>query len=453
MKGSNILIADDNRNVLSALTLLLSPEFEMVKTIQHPNRLLEELALHDYDVVLLDMNFTAEKQTGNEGIYWLREIRSRFRMVEVVMFTAYGDVDLAVRALKEGAADFVLKPWDNEKLLATLKAAARISRSNRELRHLKTREKGVRQELNRGGEVIYRSGAMDRVMQLVEKVAPTDANILITGENGTGKELIAREIHNRSRRSQEYFVMADLSALTESLFESELFGYKKGAFTGADEDREGKFLLARGGTLFLDEIGNIPLHLQSKLLTVLQARAISPVGSTQLIPLDIRLIAATNQSIESMVQSGAFRQDLLYRINTITIHLPSLRERPEDIPLLANHFIEHYCRKYLKPSFKLDQVLAGRMQRMTWHGNVRELQHAVEKMVILSEKGIPDPSSLPGEGSPAAPLPDDSLSLEEMEEKMIRAALARNNNNLTGTAAGLGISRPTLYSKMKKYGI
>lgn len=453
MKGSNILIADDNRNVLSALTLLLSPEFEMVKTMQHPNRLLEELGLHDYDVVLLDMNFTAEKQTGNEGIYWLREIKSRFRMVEVVMFTAYGDVDLAVRALKEGAADFVLKPWDNEKLLATLKAAARISRSNRELRHLKTREKGVRQELNRGGEVIYRSGAMDRVMQLVEKVAPTDANILITGENGTGKELIAREIHNRSGRSQEYFVMADLSALTESLFESELFGYKKGAFTGADEDREGKFLLARGGTLFLDEIGNIPLHLQSKLLTVLQTRAISPVGSTQLIPLDIRLIAATNQSIESMVQSGAFRQDLLYRINTITIHLPSLRERPEDIPLLANHFIEHYCRKYLKPSFQLDQVLAGRMQRMTWHGNVRELQHAIEKMVILSEKGIPDPSSLPGEGSPAAPLPDDSLSLEEMEEKMIRAALARNNNNLTGTAAGLGISRPTLYSKMKKYGI
>jgi DNA-binding NtrC family response regulator len=362
-------------------------------------------------------------------------------------------VDLAVRALKEGAADFVLKPWENEKLLATLKAAARISRSNRELRHLKTREKGVRQELNRGGEVIYRSGAMERVMQLVEKVAPTDANILITGENGTGKELIAREIHNRSRRSQEYFVMADLSALTESLFESELFGYKKGAFTGADEDREGKFLLARGGTLFLDEIGNIPLHLQSKLLTVLQARAISPVGSTQLIPLDIRLIAATNQSIESMVQSGAFRQDLLYRINTITIHLPSLRERPEDIPLLANHFIEHYCRKYLKTPFQLDQVLAGRMQRMTWHGNVRELQHAIEKMVILSEKGIPDPSSLPGEGSPAAPLPDDSLSLEEMEEKMIRAALARNNNNLTGTAAGLGISRPTLYSKMKKYGI
>ena len=453
MKGSKILIADDNRNVLSALTLLLSSEFELVKTMQHPNRLLEELALHEYDVVLLDMNFTAEKQTGNEGIYWLREIKSRFRMVEVVMFTAYGDVDLAVKALKEGAVDFVLKPWDNEKLLATLRAATRISRSNRELSTLKTKEKGARQELNRGGEVIYRSGAMERVMQLVEKVAPTDANILITGENGTGKELIAREIHNRSRRSQEYFVMADLSALTESLFESELFGYKKGAFTGAEEDRQGKFLLAHGGSLFLDEIGNIPLHLQSKLLTVLQTRTISPVGSTQLIPLDIRLIAATNQSIESMVQSGKFREDLLYRINTITIHLPSLRERSEDIPLLANYFIEHYCRKYFKPSFQLDQNLAARIQHMAWPGNVRELQHAIEKMVILSENGIPDPSTLPGEGRPVVPLPDESLTLEEMEERMIRAALARSGNNLTSTAAGLGISRPTLYNKMKKYGI
>lgn len=453
MKGSKILIADDNRNVLSALTLLLSSEFELVKTMQHPNRLLEELALHEYDVVLLDMNFTAEKQTGNEGIYWLREIKSRFRMVEVVMFTAYGDVDLAVKALKEGAVDFVLKPWDNEKLLATLRAATRISRSNRELSTLKTKEKGARQELNRGGEVIYRSGAMERVMQLVEKVAPTDANILITGENGTGKELIAREIHNKSRRSQEYFVMADLSALTESLFESELFGYKKGAFTGAEEDRQGKFLLAHGGSLFLDEIGNIPLHLQSKLLTVLQTRTISPVGSTQLIPLDIRLIAATNQSIESMVQSGKFREDLLYRINTITIHLPSLRERSEDIPLLANYFIEHYCRKYLKPSFQLDQNLAARIQHMAWPGNVRELQHAIEKMVILSENGIPDPSTLSGEGRPVVPLPDESLTLEEMEERMIRAALARSGNNLTSTAAGLGISRPTLYNKMKKYGI
>ncbi len=453
MKGSKILIADDNRNVLNALSLLLSPEFDTVTTLQHPNRLLEELASREYDVVLLDMNFTAGQQTGNEGIYWLREIRSRFRTVEVVMFTAYGDVNLAVKALKEGAADFVLKPWDNEKLLATLNAASRISRSNRELGTLKTKEKGARQELNRGGAVIYRSPAMERVMQLVDKVAPTDANILITGANGTGKELIAREIHNKSRRSQNYFVLADLSALTESLFESELFGYNKGAFTGADEDHEGKFLLAHGGTLFLDEIGNIPLHLQSKLLTVLQTRSISPVGSTRLIPLDIRLISATNQSIESMTNSGKFREDLLYRINTITIHLPSLRERPGDIPLLAGHFIEHYCRKYAKPSFQPDEELVERMQRMAWPGNVRELQHTIEKMVILSENGVPDPSVLTGESKTFLPHPDENLTLEEMEERMIRAALARNGNNLSSTASGLGISRPTLYSKMKKYGI
>jgi len=413
----------------------------------------EELASREYDVVLLDMNFTAGQQTGNEGIYWLREIKSRFRMVEVVMFTAFGDVDLAVKALQEGAADFVIKPWENEKLVATLKAASRIGRSNRELNMLKTKEKVARHELNRSGEVIYRSPAMTRVMQLVEKVAPTDANILITGENGTGKELIAREIHRLSPRSPEFFVLADLSALTESLFESELFGYKKGAFTGAEEDREGKFVLAQGGTLFLDEIGNIPLHLQAKLLTVLQTRMISPVGSNQLIPLDIRVIAATNQSIELMVKSGRFREDLLYRINTIAIHLPALREHTEDIPVLADHFIEHYCRKYGKPPFKPDPVMAGKIQRAAWPGNVRELQHAIEKMVILSENGIPDPSSLPDPGITAMPVPDESLTLEEMEEKMIRATLVRKANNLTNTAASLGISRPTLYSKLKKYGI
>jgi len=453
MKGSKILIADDNRNVLKALSLLLSSEFDIVRTLQHPNRLLEELASQEYDVVLLDMNFTTGQQTGNEGIYWLREIKTRFKMVEVVMFTAFGDVDLAVKALQEGAADFVIKPWENEKLVATLKAASRISRSNRELGMMKIKEKVARQELNRSGEIIYRSPAMTGIMQLVEKVAPTDANILITGENGTGKELIAREIHRQSRRSQEFFVLADLSALTESLFESELFGYKKGAFTGAEEDREGKFLLAQGGTLFLDEIGNIPLHLQAKLLTVLQTRMITPVGSNLLIPLDTRVIAATNQSIEMMVKSGKFREDLLYRINTITIHLPALREHPEDIPVLTAHFIEHYCRKYGKPPFRPDAAMAGKIQRAAWPGNVRELQHAIEKMVILSENGIPDPSSLSDSGKTVMPLPDESLTLEEMEEIMIRATLTRNGNNLTNTAASLGISRPTLYSKLKKYGI
>jgi DNA-binding NtrC family response regulator len=453
MNGRKILVADDNRNVLSALSLLLSSEFEQVVTIQHPNRMLEELAAGEFDVVLLDMNFTAGHQTGNEGIYWLREIKNRFNSVEVVMFTAYGDVELAVKALKEGAADFIIKPWDNDKLVATLLAAARISRTNRELSVLKRKEKGARQELNRGGEVIYQSAAMMQVIKMVERVAPTDANILITGENGTGKELIAREIHRQSQRSKGYFVLADLSALTESLFESELFGHKKGAYTGADEDREGKFLLAHRGTLFLDEIGNIPLHLQSKLLTVLQTRTISPVGSERSIPLDIRLVSATNQSIEKMTESGRFREDLLYRINTIRIHLPALRERPEDIPLLAGYFMEYYARKYNKPPLRLDTDLFDRFQRMAWPGNIRELQHTLEKMVILSENGVPDPASLHGKEIQIPSSMNESVTLEEMEEKMIRAALARNANNLTATSSVLGISRPTLYSKIKKYGI
>ncbi len=453
MKERTILVADDNRNVLNALSLLLSSEFELVKTTQHPNRLLEELAVHEFDVVLLDMNFKAGQQTGNEGIHWLREIKSRFRNVEVVMFTAYADVDLAVRALKEGAADFVVKPWDNEKLLATLRAAAKISRSNREIGKLKSREKGVREEMNRTGEVIYRSPAMAQVIKMVEKVAPTDANVLITGENGTGKELIAREIHRQSRRAEGFFVLADLSALAETLFESELFGHRKGSFTGAGEDREGKFMLAHGGTLFLDEIGNIPLHLQSKLLTVLQTRSISPVGSDRSIPVDIRLISATNQPLGELKGAGRFREDLLYRINTIQIHLPALRERPEDIPLLAGHFIEQYARKYNKPIIPVDDQLSRKLMGMDWPGNIRELQHAMEKLVILSENGIPDPDGLPAYDLTSSSLMNGQETLEEMEEKLIRTVMARNGNNLTATAASLGISRPTLYGKIKKYGI
>ncbi|MGW8315073.1 MAG: sigma-54-dependent transcriptional regulator [Bacteroidales bacterium] len=453
MNGRNLLIADDNRNVLNALSLLLSSEFDSVKTLQHPNRLLEELSAREYDVVLLDMNFTAGHQTGNEGIYWLREIKASFSRVEVVMFTAYADVELAVKALKEGATDFVVKPWDNDKLLATLQAASRIARSKREISVLKTRERGARQQLNKGGEIIYRSPAMSKILDMVGKVAPTDANILITGENGTGKELIAREIHRHSLRSDGFFVLTDLSALTESLFESELFGHKKGAFTGAEEDREGKFLLANGGTLFLDEIGNIPLHLQAKLLTVLQTRQISPVGSNRMIPLDIRIISATNQPIDQLAGTGKFREDLLYRINTIRLHLPALRERTEDIPVLAAHFIDHYSRKYHKPPFRLDTGLTERLQRMPWPGNIRELQHTMEKMVILSENGKPDFSSLNDAEPKFTSALDEPLTLEEMEEKVIRATLARSGNNLTAAASSLGISRPTLYGKIKKYGI
>jgi DNA-binding NtrC family response regulator len=453
MKKGKILVADDNRNVLSALSLFLPAEFEHVKTIQQPGRLIAELELTDYDVVLLDMNFTSGQQTGNEGIFWLREIKSKFPLVEVVMFTAYGDVELAVKALKEGASDFVIKPWDNEKLLATLQASCRISRSNRELTGIKKKDMQLRRELNRAGEVIFKSDAMARVMKMVEKVGPTNANILITGENGTGKELIAREIHRLSDFASGYFILADLSALSESLFESELFGHARGAFTGASEERDGKFLMAQGGTLFLDEIGNIPLHLQAKLLSVLQTRSISPVGSNQTIPLNIRLVCATNKSIDQMVSTGSFREDLLYRINTIRIHLPALRERPEDIPPLVTYFIDLYARKYNKPPVVPDGRLMQLLQKLPWHGNIRELRHAMEKIVILSENGRPDPESYPVGSGFTMDHNQETMTLEEMEEKMIRSALLKNRNNLTATAISLGISRPTLYSKMSKYGI
>jgi DNA-binding NtrC family response regulator len=453
MKTGKVLVADDNRNVLNAVSLFLPVEFDHVKTIQQPGRLIAELELMEYDVVLLDMNFTSGQQTGNEGLFWLREIKSKFPLVEVVMFTAYGDVELVVKALKEGASDFVVKPWDNEKLLATLHASCRISRSNRELTVIKKKEKQLSQELNRAGEVIFQSDAMKRIMKMVEKVAPTNADILITGENGTGKELIAREIHRLSDFRSGYFILADLSALSESLFESELFGHARGAFTGANEERDGKFLMAQGGTLFLDEIGNIPLHLQAKLLTVLQTRSLSPVGSDRTIPLNIRLVCATNKSIDQMVSTGSFREDLLYRINTIQIHMPALRERPEDIPPLVKYFLDFYARKYNKSPVKPDGSLMQLLQKLPWQGNIRELRHAMEKIVILSENGIPDPESYPGTSALTMSDHTESMTLEEMEEKMIRSALLKNKNNMTATAVSLGISRPTLYSKMRKYGI
>ncbi len=452
MKTGNILIADDNRNVLNALTLFLPAEFSHVRTIQHPNRLTSELTSHPYDVVLLDMNFTATHHNGNEGIHWLREIRTHFPDVEVVMFTAYGDVELAVKALKEGAVDFVLKPWDNEKLVATLRSACRLSESSRQVNRLKNKEKQMLHEMNPEVEVIFQSEAMQQVLKLVKKVAPTDANILITGENGTGKEVIAREIHRFSNRKREIFILTDLSAVSGTLFESELFGHVKGAFTDARDDRVGKFTLANGGTLFLDEIGNIPLNLQSKLLTVLQTRTLTPVGSNVPEPLDIRLISATNKSPEDMVKDGSFREDLLYRINTICIHIPPLRERREDIPILVQHFLELYSRKYDKPLLIPGDPLMKRMVQSGWPGNVRELQHAMEKMVILSEDGQPDPGAFP---SFTGSVTDGSEpeTIEEMEKRMILKTLAKCGNNLSAAASRLGISRPTLYSKISKYGI
>jgi len=453
MKNKKLLIVDDNQGILNALKLLLRPGFESVKTISNPNQLYSELDKNDTDVILLDMNFKAGVNTGNEGIFWLREIKKRAPLVEVVMITAYGDVELAVKSLKEGAADFVLKPWDNDKLKATLEAACRLRNSNLEISDLKSREKVLKQDLNRNTPLIIgKSPAMKEILKLVSKVADTDANVLITGENGTGKELIAREIHRLSGRCNELFVLVDLSTLTESLFESELFGHKKGSFTNAFEDKTGRFTMADKGSLFLDEIGNIPMNLQAKILTVLQTRIVTPVGSTKEISVDFRLISATNKNLQEMITNNQFRQDLLYRMNTIQIYLPPLRERIEDIEDLALHYLKIYSKKYNKNNLDIQKDALEKLKRNQWFGNIRELQHTIEKAVILAEGDKLRSSDF-------VFLEDDvnvanqTETLEEMERKMIIGTLKKNNFNQVITSEQLGITRQTLYNKIKKYGI
>jgi DNA-binding NtrC family response regulator len=453
MKEKKLLIIDDNPAILNSLKLLLKPEYESLKAISNPNQLYSELEKNEPDVVLLDMNFRAGVNTGNEGIYWLREIKKRTPMVEVVMMTAYGDIELAVRSLKEGAADFVLKPWDNEKLKATLEAACRLRSSNLEISHLKSKEKLLKKDANKSLPVIIgKSRVMKEIMTLVDKIANTDASVLITGENGTGKELIAREIHNRSTRKNELFVLVDLTSLAESLFESELFGHKKGSFTNAYEDKTGRFTMADKGTLFLDEIGNIPLNLQAKILTVLQTRVVTPVGSNKEIPVDFRLISATNKNLTDMVLQNQFRQDLLYRMNTILIHLPPLRERLEDIEDLANHFLKIYGKKYNKNYLELQKDGLEKLKRNQWYGNIRELQHTIEKAVILSDGDKLRSSDFVFFENDMTSM-NETETLEEMERKMIISTLKKNNFNQIITAEQLGITRQTLYNKIKKYGI
>jgi DNA-binding NtrC family response regulator len=452
-KEGKLLIADDSKSVLNALCLFLQFEFETITTITNPNRLLNELEQDDYDVVLLDMNYSAGQNTGNEGLFWLKQVKEKFPCTEVVMFTAYGDVELAVKALKEGASDFVLKPWDNEKLTATLKASMRLRKTNVELKELKSKQSALTKEFNRNDHaIIGNSTAMKNVIDVVEKIAKTDANILITGENGTGKELIAREIHRLSGRHNGLLVMVDLASLTESLFESELFGHKKGSFTNAIDDRTGKFALAHKGTLFLDEIGNLPLHLQSKLLTVLQTRTIVPVGANKEIPVDIRLVCATNKNPDQMVASNQFRQDLLYRINTIRIELPPLRDREGDIELLTDFFLQYYGHKYGKNEVKINTAALEKLKKYHWYGNVRELQHAIEKAVILSDGKMIKPDGFYFNQTTGNNT-IESATIEEMEKKMILHAMKKNSQNMSAAAQNLGITRQTLYNKMKKYGL
>lgn len=451
MKSGKILIVDDNRSALSALNLLLQFEFETVITIPSPNQIAAELRKNDFDVVLLDMNFSTGINTGNEGIYWLGEIKKLSPTCEVVMITAYGDVELAVKALKYGAADFILKPWENEKLIATLRSAYKLRRSNLEVDQLKNREKTIKKEMNTDQrQLIGSSPKMIKVLQLIAKVAKTEANVLITGENGTGKELVAREIHQKSDRSSELLVSIDMGAIPETLFESELFGHKKGAFTDAREDRIGKFQLAHQGTLFLDEIGNLPMPLQAKLLAALENRTIIPVGSNKPSPIDVRLISATNCDLDDLVNKQQFRQDLLYRLNTIRIEVPPLRERGEDIEMLATFFLKRYEKKYHKSQLRLSSEAIRKLSKYHWPGNVRELQHSIEKAVILSDSLIINGDDFSFK-SASGVKESRASTLEEMERLMIEAAMDKNNGNLTFVANQLGISRQTLYNKIKRY--
>ena len=447
----NILIVDDNKSILSALEILLTPEFGEVAAISNPNQILSELKKKDYNLVVLDMNFTAGVNTGNEGIYWLGKITEVRPDISVVMITAYGDVDTAVRALKAGASDFVLKPWDNEKLLATLRLAIQLNLSKKEVKNLKAREAELKKEINREYRpVIGSSPEIVNVLNIARKVSKTDANVLITGENGTGKELIAQEIHRLSDRANELMVTVDMGSIAESLFESELFGHVKGSFTDARENRQGKFETAHKGTLFLDEIGNLSFHLQAKLLAAIENRQITRIGSNDLIPVNIRLICATNKNLEKMTGEGLFREDLLYRINTIQIEIPPLRKRGNDIITLAEFFLRKCTQKYGKSNLKINKQALDKLMSYSWPGNVRELQNTIEKAVILSETEIIKPEDLYLRPAGDMKNIDSITTLEEMEERMIRIALENNNGNFTAAAEQLGITRQTLYNRLKK---
>lgn len=449
-KEGHILIVDDNEDLLKSMVQLLKTEFSTIGTLKNPNLIPEYLRKNNPDVILLDMNFSAGQQTGNEGIFWLREIIRTDRLAVVYLITAFGDTALAVRAIKEGGTDFIVKPWDPEKLIASLRAGVKLRRSQVEVENLEHAKNALQDNLdNRYDPLLGSSPAMKRVYELINKVAETEASILITGENGTGKELVAREIHRRSGRSGKIFIHVDLGSLAESLFESELFGYVKGAFTDARNDRKGRFEISSGGTLFLDEVGNLPYDMQSKILTALQKRAITRLGDNREIPVDFRLITATNQDLAQMIAKNLFREDLYFRLKTIEITIPPLRERNGDINMIADYFFRKFSERYKKEPLKIEHDVYRKLNEYHWPGNVRELRHTIERTVILCDDHTVKPSDL--NLSVTGTRSNVVLPLDIVEKEAVKAALEKAEGNISDAAKMLQISRTTLYSKIKKH--
>ncbi|MCO4821521.1 MAG: sigma-54-dependent Fis family transcriptional regulator [Flavobacteriaceae bacterium] len=445
LKNANVLIIDDDEDVLTALRLLLKSLVKSVVVNKNPNSIIEHLRTHDFDVVILDMNFNGLVNTGNEGIYWLKKIKEISTELDVILITAYGDIDLAIRSLKEGASDFLVKPWKNEKMIDAIKSIVLKKKTS----------KSFQLEIKTGPKVVGESDVMRDVFVKINKVAPTDANILILGENGTGKDLIAQAIHENSNRKHQPFVKVDVGALTTSLFESELFGYTKGAFTGAHNDRVGRFEAANGGTLFLDEIGNISLGQQVRLLSVLQNRQVTPLGSNDIIKLDIRLICATNLGLPELADEQKFRKDLIYRINTVDIIMPPLRDRGTDITLLSHYFIDLYAEKYFKEPFKLSSEFIKKLKEHSFPGNVRELQYVLERSVIMAEGTLLEADDLVFssiESNPVSSSPK-TLNLEILEKTTILNVIEKNNGNISKSAKELGLTRTALYRRLHKYDI
>jgi len=453
--NARILIVDDDADVLLAARLFLRQHIAFVHTEKNPENLPDLLKAESYDLIMLDMNFSRDATSGKEGFRWMNRILEIDPAAAVILITGYGDIELAVQGIKQGATNFLLKPWENKKLLATISATLEVRRSKVELQDLKGKQKMMMADQDQVfSNIIGTSPAMMKVLSIVDKVAKTDANVLILGENGTGKEVIARAIHRASQRADEVFVSVDLGAITESLFESELFGYKKGAFTDAKEDRAGRFEAASKGTIFLDEIGNLTQSLQSKLLSVIQNRKVVRLGSHKEIPIDVRLICATNMPLYQMVSENKFRQDLLYRINTVEIKLPPLRERIEDIEPLVAHFLDLYCKKYKLVKKRLSANTLKRLQMHHWPGNIRELQHAVERAVIMSEGNMLEPHdfflSEPEEKNDLSSLPTN-MNLEDTEKMLIRKVVDKHGGNISRAAKELGLTRASLYRRMEKH--